>query len=251
MSTKPLGRKSYGSIGHLLGSRVGPGDHHVHVGQHRCMTQQLPKGDRLIVQEKLDGTNVGVCKVDGKIHAIGRAGWLAASSPYRHVNMFSEWVEANRARFEALLLSDGDRVCGEWLAAVHGTVYELEHEPFVAFDYFNGRDERMLHDDFVDLLMMKYEFTTPHVFHNAEEACAIEKVADAPSKHGALLGTTASPGPKEGVVYRWERSREGRVIMLAKWVRPDKIDSLPVTGAETWNSWPKEDACEDGGCRYG
>ena len=34
-SKKPLGRKAYGSIPHLPGSRIGPGDHHCHEGQRR------------------------------------------------------------------------------------------------------------------------------------------------------------------------------------------------------------------------
>ena len=33
MTNKPLGRKAYGSIGHLPNSRVGPKDHHIHEGQ--------------------------------------------------------------------------------------------------------------------------------------------------------------------------------------------------------------------------
>ena len=32
-SEKPLGRKAYGSIPHLSGSRLGPGDYHCHKGQ--------------------------------------------------------------------------------------------------------------------------------------------------------------------------------------------------------------------------
>ena len=57
MTNKTLGRKAYGSIGHLPNSRVGPKDHHVHEGQARiCTVKARDKHDRVIVQEKLDGS---------------------------------------------------------------------------------------------------------------------------------------------------------------------------------------------------
>ena len=38
---KPLGRKAYGSIGHLPNSRLGPGDHAVPEGIARICTERL------------------------------------------------------------------------------------------------------------------------------------------------------------------------------------------------------------------
>jgi len=59
MNNKPLGRKSYGSIPHLPGSRLGPGDYHAHEGQARIATEKArDKHDKIYVQEKLDGSNV-------------------------------------------------------------------------------------------------------------------------------------------------------------------------------------------------
>jgi len=78
--TKPLGRKSYGSIGHLPGSRMdvnhakyGTGktvgkDFGVHPGMARIVTEKTrDKHDRIIVQEKLDGSNVSIARVNGEI----------------------------------------------------------------------------------------------------------------------------------------------------------------------------------------
>lgn len=36
---KPLNRKNYGSIPHLLGSKLGETDKYIHEGQHRIMTE--------------------------------------------------------------------------------------------------------------------------------------------------------------------------------------------------------------------
>ena len=55
---KPLNRKSYGSIPHLLGSKLGATDKYVHEGQHRIMTEKTrDKHDHVIVNEKYDGSN--------------------------------------------------------------------------------------------------------------------------------------------------------------------------------------------------
>jgi ATP-dependent RNA circularization protein (DNA/RNA ligase family) len=237
VAVKPLGKKSYGSIGHLPGSRLGPGDHHVNEGQAHRMLAELPKKDRLIVTEKVDGSNVGVCKVDGRLIAINRAGWDCWSSPHEQHRLFAAWVAENYDRFDAVL-GERERICGEWLALAHGTLYTLTHEPFVAFDVFDSSENRLPFVRFMERVQTG-RLVTPHVFHDAPVACAIEEVAGMPSQHGAAGGI------KEGVVYRWERG--DRVLMLAKWVRPDKVDGHLLVGnaaagmhayTETWNWRP-------------
>ena len=65
---KPLNRKNYGSIPHLLGSKFGATDKYVNEGQHRIMTEKTrDKNDHVIVTEKYDGSNVGIAKVKRQI----------------------------------------------------------------------------------------------------------------------------------------------------------------------------------------
>ena len=65
---KPLGIKAYGSICHLPGSRLGVGDHKLNEGQTRILTERArDKHDVVIVQEKLDGSNVAVARVNGAL----------------------------------------------------------------------------------------------------------------------------------------------------------------------------------------
>ena len=133
-NVKPLGQKAYGSIPHLPGSRLGEGDHHVSEGQAIIATKKTrDKNDLVIVQEKLDGSNCSVAKVNGQVSALGRSGYLAETSPYPQHQLFAKWVRSEEPRF-AKLLNEGERVCGEWLAQAHGTKYNLQHEPFVPFD---------------------------------------------------------------------------------------------------------------------
>jgi hypothetical protein len=234
---KPLGRKLYGSIGHLPGSRLGPGDHHVHEGQAIICTKKVrDKRDVVIVQEKLDGSNCGVALLDGKLIPLNRRGYPAITSPFEQHKIFHQWVFCNEDRFR-YVLREGERIVGEWLAQAHGTRYALPHEPFVVFDIMEG-DRRISYDEL--LSRVKGIFITPALLSYdgpLPVEAAMEKVSvrigDTYGYHGAL-------DPVEGVVYRVER--DGSVDFLAKYVRPDKVDGryLPeVSGEEpVWNWRP-------------
>jgi hypothetical protein len=241
-SAKPLGGKNYGSIAHLPGSRMGPGDHHCHEGQERICTEKVrDKHDRIIVQEKLDGSNVGVAKIGGQILALTRAGYLAHTSPYEQHRKFDAWVAEHAGRFAALL-DDGERIAGEWLLQAHGTRYHLPHEPFVAFDIMRGMTRATydeVHERTAGRFVMPY---TVHVGGALSIADAMARLGEM-GKHGAL-------DPIEGAVWRVERNdlidprnsgeRRWVVDFLAKYVRQDKADGAyleSVTGQPTvWNT---------------
>jgi hypothetical protein len=228
---KPVG-KVYGSIPHLPGSKADTVDRTVDATMAGYFTVKVQdKGDKVIVQEKTDGSCVGVAKQAGTIIPLVRAGYTAVTSPYKMHQLFAKWVFDNHAKFD-LLLEEGERVVGEWLLQAHGTRYNLPHEPFVAFDLMKGTQR-----------------TRNHIF---EQRCTDaglvipNKVAEEPittteamkllgmGKHGAV-------DPPEGVVYRYE-AKAHNTIVLAKFVRPDfKPGSLlpEINGCEAvWNTQP-------------
>lgn len=228
---KPLGIKCYGSIGHLPGSRRGPGDHGVNDGQYRiCCERVRDMHDTIIVQEKLDGSNVGAAKIGGEIVALNRAGYEASTSPYRQHRMWAAWVRLNAARFSSLL-NEGERVVGEWLAQAHGTRYDLHHEPFVAFDLMVG-GTRACYSDVKDRLS-KHGFISPFSVVSVGDPVSIDAAMD----HIGEYGHHGAVEPAEGAVWRVER--KGKVDFLAKYVRPGKIDGKYLPGAggavEVWN----------------
>jgi len=212
----PLDQKPYGHIPHLPGSRIGSRDHRCTAEQARIATVQTHDSHGLIiVQEKLDGSNVACFKCKGKLLPLTRAGNSAWSSPYEQHQLFARWVLENANRFAAVL-HEGERVCGEWLAQAHGTRYALPHEPFVAFDLMVGT-ERLPMDEFINRMRIG-QFVTPRELHRGGAlSVAQAKKRLEPSGHGAL-------DPVEGAVWRCER--EGRVDFVVKWVRPDKVDGL-------------------------
>ena len=232
---KPLGHKAYGSIPHVPGSRRGPGDHGISAKQASiCLEKPRDKHDMIIVQEKLDGSCTAVARIGDRILALARAGYLAESSRFEQHQLFAAWVRENEARFRSVL-EDGERLVGEWLAQAHGTRYDLQHEPWVAFDLMRvGRRA-----PFLTLIMrvVTQKFMTPHVYFMGNAGFSIEDVqhaiATTASKHGAI-------DPVEGVVWRVER--KGKVDFLTKWVQPGKIDGcyLPEQSGEeaVWNWRP-------------
>lgn len=226
---KPLGRKNYGSIGHLPCSRMGPADHKIPEGQALIATEKpRDKHDFIVVQEKLDGSNVGVAMIDNKIFALSRAGYEAKTSPYEMHHHFHEWVIENENRFRHVL-EDGQRICGEWLTTAHGTKYNLPHEPFVAFDIIDSENKRFTYNQFK--IVNDFVFVVPYVVSvgrptSVDEALSI--LGDK-GKHGALEQI-------EGAVWRVER--KGVVDFLCKYVRPNKVDGKYLNGEKPiLNKW--------------
>lgn len=232
--TKPLGGKNYGSIPHLPGSRMGPADHHCHEGQDRiCTVKTRDKHDMVIVTEKVDGSNVGIARIGDDILALGRSGYLAQTSKFEQHQLFAAWVREGEAFWRDALLP-GERVVGEWLAQAHGTLYELPHGPFVAFDKFLGKDR--VPEWFCEFLpwCMVRKIPTPKVLHVG----AAISIADAMALHED--GGHGLLGEPEGVVYRVERKQQ--FDFMAKYVRPEKKDGslLPEISGQppVWNWRP-------------
>lgn len=248
MKNKPLGYKSYGHISHFPGSRMGPADHKCSDGQLKIATVKArDKHDRIIVQEKVDGSNVGIAKINGQIIPLTRVGYRAETSPFEQHHYFASWVlnPIQVDRFDNLL-AEGERVVGEWLMQAHGTRYKLSHEPLVVFDLMI-KQTRLPFIKFQERVM-QYDFITPNTIHiggplTIKEAMERLKI----SGHGSL-------DKVEGAVWRVERNklinkriggdRHWIVDFLAKYVRPDKQDGIylpQVSGKPpVWNWKPND-----------
>lgn len=221
---KPLGGKSYGSIPHLPGSRLGPGDHHCHEGQARIATEKpRDKHDRIIVTEKLDGSNVAVARVDGNILAIIRAGYLCEDSPHKQHHIFAAWVRRNENRFA--LLRDGQRIVGEWLYLAHGTKYDLKKSDdlFIPFDVI-GDKGRFPHDEARDLFN-RVDLRGANVIYDGAKEKTFNNASLSIIDALVMLGPYGSHGAQEqveGAVWRVER--HGKFDFMVKFVRHDKVD---------------------------
>lgn len=209
--------KLYGSIPHLPGSRAAA-DKTVSPAQaRRCIDSRAAREDEIvIVQEKLDGSCVGIVREDGRLVARGREGRLASESRNDARRMFAAWVAENEARLEPAV-KEGEALVGEWLALVHGTRYALTHELFVPFDLVRGPARERATSAELRERIAATGLVMPTTVHRGppiaiDAACVL---LGERGRHGAI-------DPPEGLVYRVERA--GRVVLVAKWVRPDKVD---------------------------
>jgi len=226
VNRKPLGGKAYGSIPHLIGSRKGPKDCGLHVGQHKICTEKTrDKHDTIIVTEKLDGSNCSVFLKENVLYPLTRAGYIANTSPFRQHHHFHDYVLRNEQRFRSVL-NEGERIVGEWCVQAHGTLYNFTNvEPFFVFDIFTSDNKRLLYSNF--LIQIGERFNRPAILSIGcpkpiEEMLVTCEYMKYPCKK------------QEGVVYRVERKE--RVDFLAKYVRPDKEDGKYLNkGQEVWN----------------
>ena len=209
---RPLGMKTYGRIPHLPGSRAGAGDGHLSCAWAARLTRRSRPGEQVCMQEKLDGTNVGVARVGNGLIPLVRQGFAASSSRRLQARLFDLWARHHAARFLDVL-RPGERLVGEWLLYAHGTRYVLPHEPFVAFDLLEGHERKSL-AEFRE--RTGDTFATPGLWGTGAQDPAQLWEARTASGGQGLHG--AHPLP-EGLVYRLET--EDSAVQVAKWVRPD------------------------------
>lgn len=212
-------RKNYGSIGHLPNSRLGPGDHSLSESQASILTEK-PRDfkDLIIVQEKLDGANVGVLKHEGYLIGLTRKGHRCIDSPMEQFQLFQEFIDKHKDKFH--FLREGERVVGEWIAMAHGTRYLIENDfPFIAFDIIKD-DIRETYLNF--RLRIGTSLPVAHLLHIGHPISIKQIVKMISVKNGDTYGYHGSLEPVEGAVWRCER--EGRVDFLGKYVQSFKED---------------------------
>lgn len=207
-------KRLYARIPHLPGSRTGPADRTLDAGMARRLTSLERAGDRIHVQEKLDGTCVAVLRDQEGLKAYGREGRLCSQSHNDNRRAFADWLEQNQHRFSWLI--QGERAVFEWLPVAHGTRYHLPQEPLVLLDVFDVAGLRLSLVE-AQRRAASGTFPVPALLHSGP-ALSLESALELLGNHGHH----GALDPAEGVVYRLEHA--GEVLQLAKFVRQGKQD---------------------------
>src|SRR6266568_2685880 len=117
---------------HLFGSKGT--DDHKHLAQEE--SEALLADPSLIVEEKLDGTNVGIhFTLSGRI-VLQCRGHEITEGMHPQYDLFKQWTSVKRPALEATL---GDRfiLYGEWLYAKHSVHYRKLPHYFFEFDIYD------------------------------------------------------------------------------------------------------------------
>src|SRR6202035_324473 len=97
----------------------------------------------LIVEEKLDGTNVGIHFTSANRMVLQCRGHEITAGMHSQYDLFKQWTMGKRPVLEAML---GDRLIlfGEWLYARHSVHYRRLPHYFFEFDIYDKQEAKFL-----------------------------------------------------------------------------------------------------------
>ena len=231
---------------HLFGSTGTDDDKHL----GRRESERLIADGSLIVEEKLDGTNVGIHFTSAGRMVLQCRGHEITEGMHPQYDLFKQWTSVKRAMLEAML---GARfiLYGEWLYAKHSVHYRALPHYFFEFDVFDKDAGRFL-DLAARLRLLKGTgLQTVPVVHRG--AASIEELRGL-IRGSAFDSTFENPGSgrvdavMEGLYLRTEAN--GFVTARAKLVRPEFVEKVKqsdhwqhramvpnalVAGADIWS----------------
>jgi hypothetical protein len=213
---------------HLFGSRGTDDDKHLDAEE----SERFIADPSLIVEEKLDGTNVGIHFTSAGRIVLQCRGHEITSGMHPQYDLFKQWATAKRPFLEDLL-QDEFILFGEWLYARHSVHYRRLPHYFFEFDIYDKCSEAFL--DLERRLAMLEETgirTVPVIHRGSASADELRELIGLSQFDSAfenpLSGQTDSL--MEGLYLRIEA--EGRVAGRAKLVRPEFVER--VKQSEHW-----------------
>ena len=190
----------------------------------------------LIVEEKLDGTNVGIHFTAAGRVVLQCRGHEITAGMHPQYDLFKQWATATRPTLEALL-ADGRILYGEWLYAKHSVQYRGLPHYFFEFDIYDKRRAAFLDLRTRLTLLDGTGIHTVPVLHRgscteAELWGLIGKSAFDSTFDNPLTG--APDALMEGLYLRTEAG--GVVTGRAKLVRPEFVERVKLS--EHWQHQP-------------
>ncbi len=188
-------------------------------------TEKILSDPSLIVEEKVDGTNVGLHFSNGKL-VLQCRGHKITPGMHPQYDLFKQWASVKQEVFEQML---GDQfiMYGEWLYAKHSIHYTSLPHYFFEFDIL---DKRTGHFLTLEDRLQKLDGTgieTVPVVHRGK--LSMNDLLDlvGPSKFGASFerpGDGIVDHLVEGLYLRTEI--DGQVATRSKYVRPEFIEKI-------------------------
>lgn len=207
---------------HLFGSKGTQDDKHWGAATSRAFLAD----PSLIVEEKLDGTNVGIHFTTAGRLVLQCRGHEITEGMHPQYDLFKQWTAVKRDTLE-IMLEDRYILFGEWLYARHSVYYTGLPHYFFEFDIWDKEIGAFL-DLATRLQMLEGTgFPTVPIVHRGpmkEEQLAELIKNSVYDAHFDNPLTNAPDQLMEGLYLRTEAA--GRVTARAKFVRPEFVEKI-------------------------
>ena len=124
--------KKFPRTPHLFGSKGTDDDKHL----NQADSQRFLDDESLIVEEKVDGTNVGIHFTANGQLVLQCRGHLITEGMHPQYDLFKQWAAVQRPMLEERL-GDQYLLFGEWVYAKHSIHYRALSHYFLEFDIFD------------------------------------------------------------------------------------------------------------------
>ena len=192
---------------------------------HRQLQDIFSKSHRVVVEEKIDGANLGIhlSGFDFRFLVHNRGHFINSQSQTQFKKL-DTWLSEHAAELISLLNRDDQWpsrfvLYGEWMAMTHSIPYTAVPDLFIAFDMYDRLESKFLSRKSLHNILSK---TTIH------QVPSIDYQFDL--KSDELINIVRSPskyydGPVEGVYIRFEDQTGNTTDDRAKIVRADFLTS--------------------------
>jgi RNA ligase len=207
---------------HLFGSRGTDDDKYLDRGE----SSELIADRSLIVEEKLDGTNVGIHFTTAGRMVLQCRGHEITEGMHAQYDLFKQWTMGKRPVLETKL-SDRFILFGEWLYARHSLHYRRLPHYFFEFDIYDKQWGEFLDLETRLVLLEGTGVLTVPVIHRGELDEDQLQSLIGPSQFESVFSDPISGREDrlmEGLYLRTEAT--GRVTRRAKLVRPEFVEKV-------------------------
>ncbi|ODA33832.1 RNA ligase family protein [Planctopirus hydrillae] len=207
---------------HLFGSKGTDDDKHLGEAESKAFIDD----DRLIVEEKIDGTNVGIHFLDSGEMVLQCRGHLITEGMHPQYDLFKQWAAVKRQVLEGQL-ENRFILFGEWVYARHSIHYRKLTHYFFEFDiYDKGQKEFLNLNRRLSILEGTGIQTVPVVHMGRMDRDDLEDLIG-PSQFDSYFEnpvTKRADNLMEGLYLRTEAA--GVVTGRAKFVRPEFVEKI-------------------------
>jgi len=213
---------------HLFGSRGTDDDKHLGDAESARFLAE----ESLIVEEKLDGTNVGVHFTGDGAPVLQCRGHLITEGMHPQYDLFKQWVAVKRPVLEGRL-EDRYILFGEWLYARHSVHYRGLSHYFYEFDIYDKQIRDFLSLERRLALLDGTGLHTVPVIHTG--AIEPERLASliGPSRFDSRFENPLTGRADHLMEGLYLRTEAGSIVTgRAKFVRPEFVEK--VKRSEHW-----------------